>query len=113
MKTSSNRDSYYYTVQDCCDCPVAGTYYDGANCFVLDIAKTSIPFIDYGKGYLSSAGNDNYPYDQISGYEMEGFEQNILKQSFGLKIMIDKLKEILPDGMINRHIGVFSHIFLG
>ena len=57
----------------CCDCPVDDTYYDGANCFVLEIAETSIPFIEYGKGYLYPVGNDDYPYGLIYGYEIEDF----------------------------------------
>ncbi len=103
--------NFYYTPQNCCDCPIPGTYYDGANCFVLAVPSTSIPFIYGGKGYIFPAGDPNYPYDQIKNYDISSFEQDILKHSYGLSSLKTKLKENLPSGMTERHIDIYMDIF--
>lgn len=103
--------NFYYTPQNCCDCPIPGTYYDGANCFVLAVPSTSIPFKYLGKGYIFPAGDSNNPYDQVKNYNISSFEQNILKHSYGLSSLKTKLKEYLPAGMTERHIDIYMDIF--
>lgn len=103
--------NFYYTPQNCCDCPIPGTYYDGANCFVLAVPSTSIPFKYNGKGYIFPAGDPNNPYDQVNNYNISNFEQNILKHSYGLSSLKTKLKENFPAGITERHIDIYMDIF--
>lgn len=103
--------TFYYTPQDCCGCPIAGTYYNGQTCFVMVVPETSIPFISNNSGYLYPAGDPNYPYDQVSGYTMSVVESDILKHSYGLSSLRDYLKLNLPEEMTERHIDVFMDIF--
>jgi len=66
--------------------------------------RSHIVFIDYCKGYLYPAGNDDYPYDQVYGYEMGDFENDILKHSCGLSSLEDKLSDNLSANMTEKHI---------
>lgn len=106
-----NNYSFYYTPQNCCDCPIPDTYYDGANCYVLAVPSTSIPFMYSGKGYIFPAGDIDYPYDQVKNYDISTFEQNVLKHSYGLSSLKTKLKDNLPSGMTERHVDVYMDIF--
>lgn len=103
--------TFYYTPQNCCDCPIPGTYYNGQTCYVLAVPATSIPFLRGGSGYIYPAGNQDYPYDQVTGYTMTAIENDILKHSYGLSSLNENLKAHLPQGMTERHIDVFMNFF--
>ena len=111
--TSNDNYYLYYTPQGTCDCEcnVPDTYFDGANCYVITVGYPGIPFVNNNNGYIYPAGDDDYPYDQIFGYEIYDFENDILKHSYGLSSLKDKLKENLPYGTTNRHIDVYMDYF--
>jgi hypothetical protein len=103
--------TFYYTPQNCCGCPIAGTYYNGQTCFVMVVPETSIPFISGNSGFIYPAGNIDYPYDQVTGYTMNVIESDILKHSYGLSSLEDYLKLNMPVEMTERHINVFMTFF--
>jgi hypothetical protein len=103
--------TFYYTPQDCCGCPIAGTYYNGQTCFVMVVPETSIPFISGNSGFIYPAGDPDYPYDQVTGYMMNVIESDIVKHAYGLSSLKDYLISNLPEEMTERHIDVFMEIF--
>ena len=104
-------DNFYYTPVNCCDCPLEGSWYDGANCFVQDIPEDRIGFIQNNSWYLSPAGDDERPYDEISGYTMFNLERNVLPHAYGLTSLRSKLKEFKPAGMTDKHIDLYFNYY--
>ena len=104
-------DNFYYTPVNCCDCPLPGSWYDGANCFVQDIPDNRIGFIWNNNWYLRPAGDEARPYDEISGYTMFDLEQRILPHSYGLTSLRSKLKEFKPNGMTDKHIDLYFNYY--
>ncbi len=104
-------DNFYYTPVNCCDCPLPGSWYDGANCFVENIPEDRIGFIWNNNWYLRPAGDNTRPYDEISGYTMGTLESQVLRYSYGLTSLRTKLKENKPAGMTDKHIDLYRDYY--
>lgn len=64
-----------------------------------------------GVGYIYPAGDQNYPYDQVTGYSIAVLENDILKHSYGLSSLNENIKEHLPQEITERHIDIFMNFF--
>ena len=100
-------DNFYYTPVGCCECPMPGSSFDGANCYVRAIPDDRLGFIWQNNWYLMRAGNPDNPFDAISGYTMGNIESKILRYSYGLTSLRDKLKEHKPSGVTDKHIDLY------
>ncbi len=63
-------DNFFYTSNEDCECPI-GDYYDGQNCYFMDIPDNSIGIIYENAFYLTPSVNPNFPNDYISNYKWD------------------------------------------
>ncbi len=88
-------------------------YLDGANhCYLMPIPDQQIGHIWHNNSgtafyYTSPSGNANYPYDEITGYSMGDLEDDVVKYSYGLHSLKNKLKANKPYGVINKEIDLY------
>lgn len=77
----------------------------------MDIPANSIGFTWQNSWYLHPAGDDAFPYDQVSGYSIGTLESNVVKYSYGLTSLRTKLKSNKPSNMTDKHIDMYLDYF--
>jgi hypothetical protein len=99
-------DNFYYSGNNC---TYPGSGFDGANCYLQPILSNSIGFIWSNNWYLRPAGNDSYPYDEIRGYDIGQLESKVVKFSYGLTSLKQKLKANKPanSGVTDKKIDIY------
>jgi hypothetical protein len=97
-------DNFYYSGSNC---TYPNSWFDGANCFLQGIPNNAIGFIWSNKWYLRPAGNSSYPYDEISGYDIGHLESNVVKYSYGLTSLRQKLKANKPAAVTDKKIDIY------
>lgn len=108
-------DNFYYTPVNGNQCPMVGSNFDGANCFVAPIPSDRIGSLDfafYGNGWKTSASGDpSIPYDEITGFTMGDLENQVIKNSKNKSELIQKLKQYKPSPMTDKHIDLYFNFY--
>ncbi|TXC75246.1 hypothetical protein [Luteibaculum oceani] len=119
-------DNLYYTPVNCCDCPVPGSFYDGANCKVLDVPDNCIAQLVKKPGLIDKLyitpemdiSADDYT-DEISGYSPGFIEKEIIAivDETNEKNAINRVRSILldldkPYGVSRKGIDLYFESFL-
>lgn len=110
---------YHYpeTGNTCVNSNFPNIYLDGANhCYLMPIPTEQIGHIWHNNSgtafyYTSPSGNVNYPYDEISGYSMEDLEDDVVKYSYGLHRLKNKLKANKPIGVTDKEIDLYMSYY--
>ncbi len=92
-------NTFYYLPDNGNACSLPNTFSHHGYCHVLSFPNNVLPYIGDNRTTwnLYPAGDDKYPYDEISGYTMAGLEQ-MLKHVYGLGSLKRELKSNMPVG---------------
>jgi hypothetical protein len=102
------QNNFYHTPEPGNVCnQFPGATFDGANCFVSAIPNGSLGFIYQNGFYLHPEGDNNFPYDVITGYTANHLETNIVADAYCQSSLVQELKAHKQGNANNRMIDFY------